>query len=383
MNTGSYTLPPSDRTQQGNLAGKKRLSMILHIVPSLFGDNGGIYGGVERYVFELARHMAEVVPTRLLTFGGKTGQEKVGALDIRILGRPWYVRGQPHNPMHRELCSQVRSAEVVHCHQQHILASSVTALFGRMIGRRVYVTDHGGGGWDLSGYMDTSRLYRGHLHVSQYSRRIVGQEGRPWAHVIMGGVDVEKFSPRPDVVRDGSVVFVGRLLPHKGVHDLIKAVPPDLPLELIGRPYHDGYLALLKELAVGKKVAFRHDCDDGAIIHAYRKALCVVLPSVYRDCYGNETRVPELLGQTLLEGMACNAPAICTDVASMPEVVADGVTGFVVPPNDPASLREKLCWLRDHPSAVDDLGQAGRRRVLERFTWKKVVARCLDQYSKY
>ena len=52
--------------------------------------------------------------------------------------------------------------------------------------------------------------------------------------------------------------------------------------------------------------------------------------------------MPELLGQTLIEGMACGTPAICTDVASMPEVVEDGVTGFVVPPNDPAYLGAKL-----------------------------------------
>ena len=55
--------------------------------------------------------------------------------------------------------------------------------------------------------------------------------------------------------------------------------------------------------------------------------------------YGHESKVPELLGQTLLEGMACGALAICTAVASMPEVVTDGETGFVVPPNDPAAMR--------------------------------------------
>ena len=46
--------------------------------------------------------------------------------------------------------------------------------------------------------------------------------------------------------------------------------------------------------------------------------------------------------------LACEAPALCTRVASLPEVVDDGVTGFVVPPNDPAALGERLRWLRDH-----------------------------------
>ena len=49
---------------------------------------------------------------------------------------------------------------------------------------------------------------------------------------------------------------------------------------------------------------FRHDCSDADLIEAYRGALCVVLPSVYRTMYGDQSPVPELLGQTLLEGMA-------------------------------------------------------------------------------
>jgi glycosyltransferase involved in cell wall biosynthesis len=64
----------------------------------------------------------------------------------------------------------------------------------------------------------------------------------------------------------------------------------------------------------------------------------------------------------------------------MPEVVVDRVTGFVVPPNRPEALRERLCWLRDHPQEVRALGEAGRRRVLEHFTWDAVVRRCLASY---
>jgi glycosyltransferase involved in cell wall biosynthesis len=97
--------------------------------------------------------------------------------------------------------------------------------------------------------------------------------------------------------------------------------------------------------------------------------------------YGGETLVPELLGQTLLEGMACGLPAICTSVASMPEIVVDGVTGFVVPPNDPRALSEKIAWLRDHPERARAMGEAARKRVLDKFTWPQVVQRCLDIYQ--
>ena len=147
-----------------------------------------------------------------------------------------------------------------------------------------------------------------------------------------------KFSPCEQVRKDGSVLFVGRLLPHKGIDDLIKAVPSDMPLEIIGRPTEPRYFDDLRALAEGKRVMFRTACSDEQMIEAYRRATCVVLPSVYQTMYGEKTSVPELLGQTLLEGMACGTPAICTDVASMPEVVEDRVTGFVVPPNDPACV---------------------------------------------
>jgi glycosyltransferase involved in cell wall biosynthesis len=97
--------------------------------------------------------------------------------------------------------------------------------------------------------------------------------------------------------------------------------------------------------------------------------------------YGQESLVPELLGQTLLEGMACGTPVICTKVAAMPELVRDGITGFVVPPNDPAALGERIRWLAKHPSEAAKMGRAARAWVLEKFTWPQVVDRCLDAYG--
>jgi glycosyltransferase involved in cell wall biosynthesis len=358
----------------------RSLSRILHVVPALFGQDG-IFGGAERYAWELARHMAERVPTRLVSFGPRPRQFTEGRLKVSVLGPAWHVRGQRTNPLHPGLVPHLAAADVIHCHQQHVLASSLAAVVGRVTGRRVFVTDLGGGGWDLSAYVSTDGWYDGHLHISEYSRKVSGQLGRARAAVILGGVDVARFSPDPGVPRTGTVLFVGRLVPHKGVDDLIAAVPPDLPLEIIGRPYHDAYVRELQARAEGKRVVFRHDCTDADLVAAYRRALCVVLPSVYRTLYGDETRIPELLGQTLLEGMACGTPAVCTDVASMPEVVADGVTGFVVPPNDSLSLREKLLRLRDQPTEAARMGEAARRRVLERFTWPAVVERCLKTYG--
>jgi glycosyltransferase involved in cell wall biosynthesis len=169
-------------------------------------------------------------------------------------------------------------------------------------------------------------------------------------------------------------------MPHKGIDVLITALPEDLDLEIIGQPYDDRYFRDLKRLAMAKRVIFRHDCTDEDLVRAYQRAMCVVLPSVYKTMYGDAGVVPELLGQTLLEGMACEAPVICTNVASLPEVVQDGVTGFVVPPNDPAALRERIIWLAQHSDQGRTIGLLARSRVLEVFTWPAVVRRCLDIY---
>jgi glycosyltransferase involved in cell wall biosynthesis len=338
----------------------------------------GIIGGAERYSFELARHMAERVPTRLVSFGDEERRTQSGALDITVL-RATYVRGQRTNPVSPRLWSALADATVVHCHQHHVVASSLAAVFSRVSGRRVFVTELGGGGFDISSYISTDAWFHGHLHISEYSRRIAGHAGNPRARVILGGVDPDKFRPGPET--GDAVLFVGRLLPHKGIHDLVDALPPGVPLRIIGRPMDPAYLANLKARATGKWVTFLHDATDDQLAGEYRRALCVVLPSVYTTPDDQSTVVPELLGQTLLEGMASGRPAICTDVASMPEVVLDGETGYVVPPGNPAALGEAIAKLRADRALADRMGGAGRERVLAKFKWEQVVDRCLDAYS--
>lgn len=355
--------------------------MIVHIVPAPFKHCQGVVGGAERYAFELARNMAELTPVSLVSFGDKSQEEHFGNLRQRIIGHPWRIRGQRSNPFSFRLFRELKNASIVHCHQQHIFASSMAALYCRLTGKKVFVSDLGGGGWDISGYTSTDRWYHGHLHISEYSRRVFGHQGKPWAHVILGGVDTEKFAPNQSVNKDGSILYVGRILPHKGIDNLIQALPKDLKLEILGQPYDQRYFNDLQALGKGRQVVFRHGCSDSQLIEAYNRAMCVVLPSVYRDCYGQETKVPELLGQTLIEGMACGLPTICTNVASLPEVVDHGVTGFVVPPNDPSAIKEKLLWFRDHPDDARRMGTAGRQRVMQKFTWPAVARRCLEIYG--
>jgi glycosyltransferase involved in cell wall biosynthesis len=353
---------------------------VLHIVPALFGTSG-VVGGAERYALELARHMAEQVPTRLVTFGSEAGERSIDRLNVRVLSGGWAVRGQTANRWSPAMLGEILDADVVHCHQQHVLMASTAAAVCRVTGRRVFVTDLGGGGWDVSAYVSTDAWFHGHLHISEYSRNVFGHQEATHARVILGGVDTDKFSPPPaGLERNGRVLFVGRLLPHKGIANLIEALPRELSLDIIGPPHDSPYVERLHALAEGKSVRFRHDCSDDMLVDAYRRALCVVLPSLYRTPEG-ETNVPELLGQTLLEAMACGTPVIATKVASLPEIVEDGRNGFLVPADDRDMLAERLRWLAQRPAEAAAFGACGREIVLKRFRWTQVVQRCLDAYS--
>lgn len=355
---------------------------VLHIVPALFTADDGVVGGAERYVYELARHMSDVVPTSLVTFGARNHEEQVGRLRVRVIGEPWHVRNQASNPFAFRLLAEMRRADIVHCHQQHIVASSVAALTGRVLGIPVFCTDLGGGGFDLSSFVNTDRLFSGHLHISEFSRRISRHQDVPWSNVIWGGVDTLKFAPGGRYEPNGPVLFVGRILPHKGIDALVRAVPDDVPLWVVGPVHDQRYLLDLQNLARAGNVSFRHDLDDRALVDAYQGARCIVLPSVHDDMYGQHTDVPELLGQTLLEGMACGAPGVCTNVASLPEVVRHGDTGFVVNPGDISSLTEALTFFAGQPRAAARMSAAAAADIRTRFTWPAVVQSCLTAYGQ-
>jgi mannosyltransferase len=66
----------------------------------------------------------------------------------------------------------------------------------------------------------------------------------------------------------------------------------------------------------------------------------------------------------------------------MPEVVADGDTGYVVPPNDPRGLRDAIERIANDPEAADAMGARGRARIAATFTWPEVARRCFDRYRR-
>ncbi|MCS6816472.1 MAG: glycosyltransferase family 4 protein [Blastocatellia bacterium] len=364
---------------------------VVHVSPAYFGERS-ILGGGERYATELARAMARLTPTRLVSFAARADEQESrlewASLEVRLFRPFWYPRGQRTNPVSLRFLTALADADVIHCHQFHVVATTLAIAYARVTGKRVFVTDLGGGGWDVSYHLDTGRWVNGFLHLSQFSaQRFARYEGKN--RIIFAGVDVERFRPLPGRTYE-TVLYVGRLLPHKGINYLVEAVDATVELRLVGRLWEPQlgatrsaeYLELLRTLARGKCVSFIFNADDERLVREYNAALVTVLPSVYTDVFGTRHATPELFGLTLLEAMACATPVIATTVGALPEIVEDGVTGFLVPPNDARALADRIAWLRRHPEEARRMGERGRARVLERFTWEAVARRCLAIYRE-
>lgn len=354
------------------------IERVVHVSPAYFHKESYVGGG-ERWAMSLAEAMSNDVDTSFVTFGPGRKTVTKGSLKIEIF--PAY-HAEPtavhQTQINYRFLAKICGADVVHCHHFRTTVSSLAILATAACGGRTFVTDLGGSTPFFVEGVHTTPFVDGFLHISEFAGKML--PGRK-SHVVYGGVPSELLRLAPVASeKKGQVLCVARLLPHKGINYLIEAMPSDVSLQLIGRAYHPDYFKLLQELARGKNVAFTTNAEDPDLWDAYRGAVVTVLPSVYRDVYGTEYAMPELLGLVLLESMACGTPVICTDVASMPEFVQNGVTGFIVPPNDPRALRERINYLLQNPGEAAEMGRRGRERILREFTWQRTAERCLAAY---
>ena len=258
----------------------------------------------------------------------------------------------------------------------------MAALPAKVSGARLAVTDHGLTGGDWFGLLP--RLFDRFLTVSQYSADLLGSPPAR-TDVVYGGADEQRFHPGTER-RDG-VLFVGRLTPHKGVDRLIAALPDGARLTIAGTGGHDrhpperDYPDHLRRLAAGKDVRFAGAVPDDELPGLLRSAAVVAMPSVHRSCYGADVEIAELLGLTAIEAMASGTPVVASAVGGLNEVVVDGTTGYLVEPGEVGPMRDRLARLLDDPAHARRLGEAARRRVLERFTWDACAERCVRAYE--
>ena len=355
---------------------------VTHVTPTRFGSDG-LFGGGERFPLELARALAAHVDCRLVTFGSEPAAytERSG-LEVVVLKTLRRLRGHPAQPIARGLARATAGADVVHVHQMRAAPSRLAAAIARARGQKVVVTDHGLGGGGWAGLLP--RLFDLFLVVSRYSASTLGAPPGK-TRIVFGGADTERFRPSTGA-RDG-VLFVGRITPHKGLDVLLRALPEGVHLTIAGSAGHDprppesGYPDLVARLAVGRDVELVSEIDDERLTNLYQRAAVVVLPSVKTTCYGREVRIPELLGLTLLEAMACATPVICSRVGGLPEVVREGETGYVVRPGDVEELADRLSHLLADASRTRAMGLAARDAVLRDFTWQRCAERCLSAYA--
>lgn len=241
-------------------------------------------------------------------------------------------------------------------------------------------------------------------YVTERARRVLPGIRCETLH---NGVDPDAFQPPVSAGQrvPNRLLFVGRVSPDKGVHVLFEALGrvardhPEVELDLIGdealppldmqilidsedrvrslaRFYRgDGYLGpLLAGLPAGLSERVHHRTWIGReeLPPLYRSSAMLVLPSVWEEPFG----IP------LVEAMASGLPVVATRVGGVPEVVEHGVTGLLVPPDDADALARAITDLLADPERARKLGEAGRRRAEEHFSWDGVAARLRGFYAE-
>ncbi|GLV56132.1 glycosyl transferase family 1 [Dictyobacter sp. S3.2.2.5] len=237
-------------------------------------------------------------------------------------------------------------------------------------------------------------------------RELIEDYGTP-AHkvaVIPSAVNSTIFSPvdrqqaRQTIGVDGDdfiIVYVGRLLPRKDVRNVVRGVAqlvehvrhdtqhmyPSIKLLIVGgetdvpSPSHTPEIAVLQKIAddlhIGDALRFIGKRQQEMLRYYYSAGNVVVTTPWY-----------EPFGLTPLEGMACGRPVIGSAVGGITYTIADGITGFHVPPKEPAALARKLFQLFQQPSLAIQMGHAARQRVEQLFSWPITALRTGELYNE-
>jgi glycosyltransferase involved in cell wall biosynthesis len=270
--------------------------------------------------------------------------------------------------------------DIIHIQKPHDLPIAVAAK--RLVGTRIVLGCHG---TDFAP-LDT-RLVRwadSAVSCSRFNAAAVAARYGIEPLVVYNGVDLDAFRPlpadpelrrryaRPD---EKLLVYVGRLIDWKGLQDIIAAlsagVKPATTLLVIGEGEYRAELErIAKEHGVADRVIF-----VGYVPHERLPAYYALADVVVAASFAHET-----FGISLCEGMACGKPVVATAFGGFPEVVEDGVTGFLVPPQNPQALAAKLALLLADEELRRRMGEAGRARMQALFTWGAVADRVEVSY---
>ena len=224
---------------------------------------------------------------------------------------------------------------------------------------------------------------------------------------VNNGVDADYFVPsdRDDNQHDKTapqILFVGRISPEKGIHDLIDAFIkiaekyPQAELTIAGphlvvsreflfdlqhepevqalEPFYElNYLEYIKSKIpahLSDQVIFTDSLPQKELLPYYQKADVVINPSL-----------SEAFGMSLVEAMATQTPVVATSIGGMPEIVDDGITGRIVEPGNPTALAEATVEIISNPKRAKAMGEAGRTKVLQRYCWSKIAETLVNKYA--
>jgi glycogen synthase, Corynebacterium family len=375
-----------------------------------------VYGGAGVHVEYLARELRRLADVHVRCFGaprdepGVTAYREPGAL--RAANPALGVLGAD-----LEIAAACADADIVHSHTWYAnLAGHVAKL---LYGVPHVATTHSleplrpwkaeqlGGGYALSSWAERTALTAADaiIAVSEGMRRDVlacyPEIPEDRVTVIHNGIDTDEYAPDHGTAaldRHGIdparpyVVFVGRITRQKGlVHLLHAARSFDPAAQLVlcaGAPDTPEIAAevtgLVAELRAARDgvVWIEEMLPRREVIQILTHARVFVCPSVY-----------EPMGIVNLEAMACRTAVVATATGGIPEVVEDGVTGLLVPteqladgtPVDPgrfaADLAEAVNTLLADPETAAAMGDRGRRRAVEHFSWERIAERVHALYA--
>ncbi|HYY33038.1 MAG TPA: glycosyltransferase family 4 protein [Gaiellaceae bacterium] len=194
------------------------------------------------------------------------------------------------------------------------------------------------------------------LAVSQAIAAQASALGARDVRVVPPGIEIPPDSG--DEADPPEILFVGRLAPEKGIHELMQAAD-GLNLVVVG----DGPLRALVPNGVGY-------VSRAEVLDRYRRAAVVVCPS-RRDGF------PLACAEAMAHGRA----VVATAVGGLPDMVVDGETGLLVPPRDPRALRAAIDRLLADPELRRRLGAAAKEWISEICSWERVIDATISSYE--
>jgi glycosyltransferase involved in cell wall biosynthesis len=282
-------------------------------------------------------------------------------------------------------------ADVVHLHSALVPAvtmirAGLLALAARARGRRVILHAHSGQDENWLSTRGRRALARfalapvdSFVTMSNPSGEAIAAATGDAVTIVDNWVDLDEFRPADPVHSPPRVLFAGLLTPRKGAADLLRASAGltergvTHELVLAGGTPDEGPDAEKEVRGVAAPAAtFLGALPHERMPSELAAADIFCLPSWW-----------EAMPLSILEAMASGLPVVATRVGDIPRVVDVGVTGILVPPREPELLADALASLLSDPGRRRRMGAAGRRRVEDRFTAARAVARIDELYRQF